>query len=154
MAAFPYSEAQIRAAVEAEKHPRDWASLDFEKSGDNSRRLDVALEREDGRDDRLRLVIRAGRLDDPTSYKASLLLEDVRIRGIDHHAVERRQFYKEVSPRGWHEDVVDPNRSQGEKGHHRRDALPDFNPTDLADFVKNVAKRWHITLPPSDETLL
>jgi len=154
MIRFPYSKPQIAEAVNAAKHPRDWEPLSFEKSGDHSRRCDAMLEREDGKSDRLRLIVRAGRLDDPTSYTASLLLEDVRIRGIDHHAIERRRFFREISPKGWHEDVIDPNRDSTPKGPHPRDPLPDFAPFDLSDFSRRACRRWNIELPPTDETLL
>ncbi|MFT5108352.1 MAG: hypothetical protein ACI9UA_003996 [Pseudoalteromonas tetraodonis] len=150
---FPYSKSQIHAAVDTKKHPRDWEPVRFEKSGENSRRSDTALEREDGKEDRLRLTVR-GRMDKPLSYQSSLLLEDQKIRGIDHHAVERRRFYREVSPKGWHEDVIDPNLVPGEKGHHQRIPLPDFGPSDLMDFLRKACQRWNIELPPTDDALL
>lgn len=150
---FPYTKAQIQAAVDASKHPRDWQPPRFEKSGEASRRCDAQLEREDGKEDRLRLIVRAGVLDKPLTYKSSLLLEDHKVRGIDHHAIERRRFYREVTPKGWHEDVIDPNLVPGEKGHHDRVPLPDFDPSDLMDFLLKSCRRWSIELPPTGDLL-
>lgn len=151
---YPYSRAQITGVVDAEKHPRDWEPLEFKTSGEASRQCDCWLERIDGKLDRIRLVVRAGRLDIPNSYAASLLLEDIRIRGIDYHAVARKRFYKEVSPKGWHEDIIDPNSILEDRGRHERVALPDFKPLNFADFLKAVCRHWNIVLPPDSETLL
>ena len=151
---FPYTKTQIQGAVDARKHPRDWEPVTFEKSGERSRRCDMPLEREDGRDDRLRLVVRAGLLENPQSYQSSLLLEDQKIRGIDYHPIERRRFYREVSPKGWHEDRIDPNLAKDEKGQHERVSLPDFSPIDPVDFLRKSCQRWNIDLPPTDESLL
>ncbi|MBX3178539.1 MAG: hypothetical protein KF886_14350 [Candidatus Hydrogenedentes bacterium] len=154
MVRFPYSGEQIRAMVATEKHPRDWETLAFKKSGERSRRCESLLVRADGKYDRIRLIVCAGRVDDPHSFKASLLLEDTRVRGIDYHAVARRRYYKEVIPKGWHEDIEDPNRSPGEKGHHDPVALPDFEPLDLLDFLRKVCKHWNIELPLESEMLI
>lgn len=95
--------------VTAEKRLRYTNDLEIKESRDPSRRLDALLERVDEKEDRIRLIIRAGRVDDPHSFAAALLLEDTRIRGIDYHAVARSRFYKETVPKGWHEDIIDPN---------------------------------------------
>ena len=151
---FPYSESQIETMVEAEKAPRDWDPIVFVAYGEESRRCDCLLEREDGKPDRIRLVVRAGRVDDPSGYAASLSIEDVRVRGIDYHVFGKKRFYREVSPPGWHEDIIDPNLDPADKGHHKREALPDFKPVDLRDFLHMVCKRWNILLPPSEDRLL
>lgn len=78
---YPYTDFQIEEAVQAEKHPRDWVLSEFKKTGEHSRRLDQQLEREDQRADRMRLIVVIGVLTQPTTYKASLMLADVRIRG-------------------------------------------------------------------------
>lgn len=151
---FPYNKGQIDEVVATEKHPRDWEPLAYKGSGSESLSCEAALDRMDGKADRIRLILRAGRVEVPTSYRASLLLEDARIRGIDHHAVARKRFYKETIPAGWHEDIIDPNREAGEKGGHVRVALADFDPLDPYDFMKRVCTRWHITQPPGSETLV
>jgi len=146
--------AQITDVVAAEKHPRDWESLAFKSSGEASSQCDSWLERTDGKLDRIRLIVRAGRVELPSSYQAALLLEDERIRGIDYHAVPRNRFYKQTIPKGWHEDIIDPNKGATEKGQHERVDLPDIEPYDLVDFLRKVCKHWNILLPPDSETLL
>lgn len=157
MPSFPYSAFQIEEVVKAPKHPRNWDQVEFKRVGDKggSRHVDVYLEREDGRADRIRLVVNIGSVAIPTSYKAALLLESVRIRGVDHHAVSRTRFYKEVIPKGWHEDVIDPNFDLSDyKNFHRREALPNFEPVDAADFLQKVAALWNIQLPQKNSYLL
>lgn len=151
---FSYSNVQIAAVVSARKRPRTVKDLDIKESRDPSRRIDARLERLDAKEDRIRLIIRAGRVDDPLSFAAALLLEDTRIRGIDYHAVARSRFYKETIPKGWHEDIIDPNREPGEKGQHERKAMPDFSPMDFVDFRRIVCARWNIVLPSELETML
>jgi len=151
---FPYSNVQIQAMVAAEKHPRDWEPLKFRHSGEASRQWDSWLEHSDGITDRIRLVVRAGRVDLPDTYSAVLLLENERVRGIDYHPVARSHFYKEVIPKGWHQDVVDPNLEPGQKGYHNRVALPDFTPLDLVDFLRKVCIHWNVLLPADTETLV
>ena len=151
---FSYSNVQIAAVVNAEKRPRAGRDLEIKESRDLSRRLDALLERGDAKEDRIRLIIRAGRVDDPHSYAAALLLEDTRIRGIDYHAVARSRFYKETIPKGWHEDIIDPNLEPGEKRQHERKAMSDFAPTDFVDFRRIVCAHWNIVLPPELETML
>lgn len=151
---FSYSNVQIAAVVNAVKHPRLAGDLEIKESREPSRRLDSLLERSDAKEDRIRLIVRAGRIDDPHSFAAALLLEDTRIRGIDYHAVARSRFYKETIPKGWHEDIIDPNRETGEKGQHERKAMPDFAPMDFVDFRRLVCAHWNIVLPPELETML
>jgi hypothetical protein len=52
--------------------------------------------------------VRAGKADDPTTYSASLLVDKVRVRGVDYHPIPRSYFYKETIPTGWHQDIYDP----------------------------------------------
>lgn len=151
---FSYSNVQIAALVNAVKYPRTAGDLEIKESRDRSRRLDALLERSDAKEDRIRLILRAGRIDDPHSFAAALLLEETRIRGIDHHAVARSHFYKETIPKGWHEDIIDPNREIGEKGQHERKAMRDFGPVDFVDFRRLVCVHWNVVLPPELETML
>lgn len=151
---FPYTVRQIEDVVRAEKYPRDWEPVQFSGLGDHSRRSDTQLERLDGRTDRIRLIVRVGRVDRPLSYAAALLLEDEKIRGIDYHLIGRSRLYKQVIPKGWHEDVVNPNLDASEKGAHARIALPEWNPTDVAHFLRMVCRHWSIVLPAQSDTLL
>jgi len=157
MPSFPYSAFQLEEVVQAQKHPRNWEPVEFSKVGNkgSSRQVNVFLERDDGRADRIRLTINVGSLETPSSYRAALLLEDTRIRGVDYHAVSRTRFYKEDIPKGWHEDVIDPNFDSSEpRKYHRRLPIPDFEPSDAEDFLRKVAVLWNIQLPEKNDYLL
>lgn len=156
MVRFPYTGFQIEEIVKTPKHPRGWEPIKFEKAAKSkdSRRADIQLVREDGRTDQIRLVIQ-GQIEKPESYRAVLLLENVPIRGVDHHDIERRRFYKEVIPKGWHQDIINPNIDPADwQNHHRREPLDNFNPTELNNFLSLVAGLWNIVLPEKNEFLL
>lgn len=59
MARFPYTDFQIEEIVQTRKHPRDWEPVVFSAvpKNKNSRKTNVQLVREDGRSDRVRIVI-------------------------------------------------------------------------------------------------
>jgi hypothetical protein len=74
------------------------------------------------------------------------VLEGERIRGIDYSKIRRHRRYKEHIPKGWHENVIDPNLPTDHDDRNRHLALMHFEPTDLKDFLHRVAKQWHIEL--------
>lgn len=155
MPKFPYSQFQIEDVVKAEKYPRDWEPVTFKKvtRSEKSRTADIQLERSDLKTDRLRWTL-AGELDTTTTYRSALLLEDTKIRGVDYHAIARSRMYKEVIPKGWHQDIIDPNLEQSHKNYQRREALSDFEPYHLDDFLSKVAKLWNIQLPETNKHLI
>jgi hypothetical protein len=148
---FQYSSRQILEIVKAVKCVRENQPLDFKGSGERGKKLDVNLDLMDGPLVNLRLSITAGRFDDPATYRAALILEDQRIRGVDYSYIEHRRFYKTVIPKGWHQNVIDPNRPTRDANQHL--PLHHFIPTDLKDFLKRVGTLWHIELN-LDEVLL
>ena len=87
---FSYSNVQIAAVVNAVKHPRFAVDLEIKESRERSRRLDSLLERSDAKEDRIRLILRAGRIDDPHSFAAApcwrthgfVVLTITRLRGV------------------------------------------------------------------------
>jgi hypothetical protein len=154
MPSFPYTELQIEEMVKAEKQPVHWNPWEFEALGGESLRLTRDLIRTDGKSDRIRLIIRVLNKKDILTCKASLLLEDIRVRGIDYHELAQRRFYKEIIPAGWHEDIVNPNLEKDEKGEHIRLALENFAPYHIRDFVKKICRRWNILMPGTEDTLI
>lgn len=156
MARFPYTDFQIEEIVQTSKHPRDWEPVRFGKvgKGKDFRKADLQIVRDDGRTDQIRLVIH-GQIERPQSYRAALLLQDIRIRGVDYHEISRSRFYKEVTPKGWHQDIINPNVDPADwQNHHRRETLEGFSPRDLDDFLSRVAGLWNIVLPEQNEFLL
>jgi len=93
------------------------------------------------------LEIDAGRVDDPITYRAALLLGGYRVRGVDFNPVERKRFYKVQIPQGWHQNVIDPNLSASDPNQNRHVSHAGFQPTDLNDFFHKVCGLWHIEVP-------
>jgi hypothetical protein len=77
-----------------------------------------------------------------------LLINAERVRGIDFHFLAQRRYYKETSPAGWHEDIIDPKR-----GMIRKQSIELQAVTDLHDFVLFVARRWNIHIEKEEELL-
>jgi hypothetical protein len=90
------------------------------------------------------LRVNAGQPDEQETYRAALLLDNARIRGVDYRDLDQRKYYKVIIPAGWHQNIIDPNLSGDDANRH--EALPDFEPTDLSDFLHKVAGLWHIEL--------
>ncbi|MEX2381309.1 MAG: hypothetical protein WD490_02910 [Opitutales bacterium] len=148
---YPHTDFQIEEIVHAEKHPRDWSTLEFEKVGEHSRQAEKVLDLADGRFANLRLIIKAGRIKIVQSYEAVFLLENQRVRGVGYAAIEKVQFYgKVVVPQGWHQNVLNPNLLSGDPDYNRHEPLPDFSPSELIDFTRKVAILWNIVLPPPE----
>jgi hypothetical protein len=99
----------------------------------------IPLDCDTGRAVILEWVLKAGRLDDITTYHASLLIDSERIRGIDYSAIEQKRRFKVRIPKGWHENVLDPNSDDD-----RHEPVDLGTVTDFEDFCKKVAKRWNI----------
>ena len=93
-------------------------------------------------------VLNAGRLNDPTTFRSSLLINSVRVRGIDFHEFAQRRYYKQISPAGWHQDIIDPNQ-----GLRRKDPIDIGTLTGIRDFVLRAAREWNIEIE-SEEGLL
>ncbi len=157
MRRFPYSEYEIESLVETEKHTQNWEKLSFRSYGGNSQslQLDTRLELTDGRYARFRFVLKAPIVSDPLTFCATLLLEDSKVRGVDHHKIGRSRFYgREEIPMGWHQDIRNPNLDDPYNTKQKRTPLPDFNPHDLNDFTGKVAAMWNIVLPEENKYLL
>lgn len=148
---FRYRSHQIQDIVRATKVVREGQSLEFKKYKDHGKHLELDLDLKDGLLLNLRLSIHAGRYDEPETYRAALVLDGQRVRGVDHSWIEAKQFYKTKVPKGWHENVIDPNLPTRDINRHL--ALPNFVVSDLVDFLGKVAELWQIELP-MDEVLL
>lgn len=148
---FRYPSHRIAEIVSAAKIVREGQSLAFKSHKEHGKLLAVDLDLKEGALVNLRLVITAGRFDEPETYRAALVLEDQRIRGVDYSHVEVKRFYKTVVPSGWHQNLVDPNLPSRESNRH--EALPDFEVTDLTDFLRKVAELWQIELNLEDALL-
>lgn len=128
-------------------------SLDFQKKGSKGNKLDTRLELKDGPFVDLRFFVHCGNNEQPTTYESGLCVAGPRVRGIGYSPVRRMRKYREYIPKGWHENVIDPNLPDGDDDANRHFPLPDFHPTDLKDFTKKSATRWHIDLDYGEDLL-
>ena len=143
MSPFRYSSPILHGFVqERKKIPlgkfilKDIKSIEQKNVGKEAR---VPLELENNRAVIIEWVLKACQINIVTSYHASLLIDSQRIRGIDYCALERKKFFKVQIPKGWHENVFDPNT-----GDDRHESLEIGTINDFEDFCGKVAKRWNI----------
>ena len=152
---FPYTSEQIREIVKNTKvlrRPeilRAEKPLPFESYGERGRKIDLLLDLADGPSlVDLRFQVRAPIFDNPETFEAALILASQRIRGIGWNPTGKKRLYgKQVIPKGWHLNVIDPNLPRNNPDFNRHLEIPDFvPPTDLADLFTKAAKLWHIDI--------
>ncbi len=160
MNTYPYTSSQIREIVIGAKALRrpemliKGKPLPFVSYGERGRRIDLPLELVKGAivlD--LRFHVRAPVFDSPETFEAALILVE-RVRGIGWHATGKKRFYgRQVIPKGWHQNILDPNLEPNNPDRNRHVPIKDFEPSDLAAFFMEAARVWHINLP-IEESLL
>lgn len=157
---FQYTSIQIGEIVRAAKVLRSPDALEggkplpFASYGTKGKKLDLILDLADGPLVDLRFHIHAAIFDNPETFEAALILSHERIRGVGWHATGKKRHYgKQVIPRGWHQNVIDPNLPLDSPNFNRHLPLPDFVPVDLTALLIATAKLWHIDLKFSEGLL-
>jgi hypothetical protein len=140
--AFNHTASAILQVVNAPKtivgKDLDFKEVRISKDGHSeSREARVTLEMASFSGN-LEWIVKAGRVEQPATYVAVLILDGERIRGIDYSPIEQRKFYKITIPKGWHQNVRNPNTLE-----NRHEALT-IDVLHLHDFCDKVAKLWHI----------
>ena len=148
---FRYPSHQIQDLVQARKAVRNGQSLEFKNYKESSLTLSLDLDLLEGGLVTMRLAINAARSKEPQTYRAALLLDEERIRGVDHRELAQKKFYKITIPAGWHQNLIDPNLTGDDSNRHV--PLADFQPTDLTDFLHKVTALWQIDLRPESKLL-
>lgn len=144
---FRYPRHRIQEIVQAPKGLSEGKAFTIERKGEQGAKFETPVDLLDGPFCDLRFLGRAGRQDEPTSYDASFLLDQQRVRGVGHCAVARQNFRaKRRVPAGWHQNICDPNMPTDHPEWNRHESLPDFAPVDFQDFVRQVAALWVIDL--------
>lgn len=151
---YRYPSHRIQEIVQAPKSIQVGHTLSIERKANHGSKFDAPVELLDGPFCDMRFLGKANRNDDPTTYDASFLLDQQRIRGIGHNAVARRNFRaKRRIPKGWHQNICDPNAETSDPAWNRHDPLPDFSPNGFGDFVRKAANLWNIDLDWEAELL-
>lgn len=157
---FQFTSVQIGQIVKGAKvlrHPEQIVQgkpLPFTSYGQKGKRLDVWVDLADGPLVDIRFHVRAPIFDNPETFEAALILSQQRGRGVGWHATGKKRHYgRQIIPKGWHQNVIDPNLTLDHNDINRHLPLPNFNPADLSAFFMETAALWHIDLNFSKELL-
>lgn len=151
---YQFPVHRIREIVNAPKCVTEGHAIAPEQKGSHGAAFGAPVELTDGPFCDLKFLGKAGVLNDPTTYDATLLLAAHRVRGVGHCAVARNNFRrKERIPSGWHQNVCNPNAPTDSDDWNRHETLPDFAPTDFSDFIRKSSGLWAIDLGWQDELL-
>jgi len=144
---YRHPAARIHEIVKAPKALVAGQSVSPKKRGSHGLSFEVFVELVGGSFLDIRYHGVAGVSHDPTSYDATLRLDQQRVRGIGHCAVGRRNFRaKQRIEAGWHQNIVDPNLPTNVAAYNRHEPLPDFDPGDFEDFTRKAATIWSIDI--------
>lgn len=143
---YPHSIHQIREILAEPKCLPPGTTLDLHQHGD-SRSFDTRPELVKVGFVDMRYLGHTHAYDDPTTYHASFVLANQRVRGVDYDPVGKRNFrYKKRIPKGWHQNVCDPNLPTNHDAQNVHHPLEGFAPTEFIDFINLTAKLWNIDL--------
>lgn len=141
MPGFPYNDHQIREFVRMRKtivgDKIRFKDFERESTGKSAREL---LEVEDGGIAKIELCINASNPRDLKTYRAALLVDYQRVRGVDYCEIERTVGFRVRIPAGWHQNIDFPNN----KRENRHDALDLGIVSGLGDFARKVCQLWNI----------
>lgn len=143
---YPYRTHQILEILNAGKRLPEGDTGEFKKTG-NSSLYETRPELIDGSFVDMRYIAKAPIPTEVTSYEASFLLANQRVRGVGYHPVGRRNLrFKKRIPKGWHQNVCDPNLRTNDPRQNIHHHLPEFATTDFRDFINKTTELWNIDL--------
>ena len=144
---FRYTATRIHEIVKADKALVDGYDVSARKKGSQGLGFEAYVELLDGPFMDIAFRGKAGVSNDPTTYDSNLFLDQQRVRGVGYCPVGRQNFRaKQRIPKGWHQNILDPNQRTNAPGFNRHEALPDFKPVDFEDFTRKSAELWSIDL--------
>ena len=149
---FRIPSHRLRELIEAKKCLRG-TEIKWKNEGKTGSSLRLLLDLIDGPFVDFVLYIAAGEIKDPTTYRAALVLDGERVRGVDFCEIERSRFYRPYLVKGWHQNVIDPNLLSDDLNRNRHLPLENFDPLDLEDFLRNLCQLWHIDLAFEEKLL-
>lgn len=130
----------------APKCPTSKSEVKWKDRGERGKELRITLDLVDGPMAGFVLHVTGGQLTEVESYRAALVLEGERVRGVDFSPIARMKRYRPHIERGWHENVIDPNLPLSDDKRNRHESLPDLDPRDLEGFLRDVCRMWQIDL--------
>ncbi len=146
---YPYSAAQIKPILNAPKQLPEGAVLEIDKTdkGGLGRRFETRPQLCEGGFLDMRFLGKAPILNDPSTYDATFLLANQRVRGIGFTPVARHNLrFKKRIEQGWHLNVCDPTVSTTDPRSNIHQPLSNFEVTDFLDLIQKAAQMWHISL--------
>lgn len=143
---FRYPSHRILELINAAKCVREGSVVKWEKIEGHSAATEILLDLIDGPFVDFVLYANAGKLDDPRTYRAALILDGDCVRRVDFSLIERKRRYRTHIQKGWHQNLIDPTLPTTNEKQNRHVPLQDFDPSDLDEFLRKVCKLWHIEL--------
>jgi hypothetical protein len=97
---FSYNRVIVHEWVKASKIVLE-PELNFRPRGTHGMRLRATMQIQPrGAPALFELVVNAGRVDITDTYSSAFLIDHVKVRGVDFHALPRTRFYRLVCPAG------------------------------------------------------
>jgi hypothetical protein len=138
---------RIHEIVQASKCLNEGESFSVKPNGEHSASFNADLALMDGPFLDIRYTGAAGQTTRPVTYEAALLLDQRRIRGVGYCEVERQNFRAKLRiPKGWHQNICNPNAATNDPNWNRHEPLSRFAPVDFSDFIQLTSKLWNIDL--------
>ena len=140
---YPYSSDQIHQILLAPKRLPECQSIDLAKAGKGGvgRHFESRPQLCEGGFVDMRFLGKAPLLDDPSTYDATFLLANQRVRGIGFTPVARHNLrFKKRIEQGWHLNVCDPNAPTTSPQSNIHKPLPDFEVNDFLHLIQNAAR--------------
>src|SRR4051812_35478264 len=125
---YPYTTKQIQEILDKPKCLPAGDTVELQRtSRDAGRTFDTRPQLIDGPFVDLRYLGKAPVLDEPTSYDASFLIANQRVRGVGYNEIEHSNFrLRKTKPKGWHLNVCDPNLPTNDPRQNDHEPMPDF----------------------------
>ena len=146
---YPHPTHQIQEIISKPKCLPAGEAVELERCGKErkSMKFETRPHLIDGGFIDMRFLGSAPRLDQPETYDASFLIANQRVRGVGYNPIARENLrYKNRIPKGWHQNVCDPNLPTNDVRQNIHQPLAGFAPSDFQDFMSQTAKMWNIDL--------
>ena len=146
---YPYSSDQIHQILLAPKRLPEGQSIDLAKAGKGGvgRNFDSRPQLSEGGSAGIRFLGKGPLPVDPSTYDATFLLANQRVRGIGFTPVARHNLrFKKRIEQGWHLNVCDPNAPTTSPESNVHKPLSNFEVNDFLELIQKAAQMWNIDL--------